>query len=88
MSSYKLDNMIVYKITNISNNRWFIRNGYIQKVFANKDGKKVVVTKILVITIPQFEKPFFVTGDIVQVNEFGRKTDKKTIRIFEASAKD
>lgn len=80
LKNYDLDTTMIYKITNIANNRWFIRNGHIGFFTKNK----TVSNKILRITIPKFEKPFFKKDDLVKVEKFGQTTDKKTIQIFEA----
>ena len=85
LKDFSLDILKVYKIQNISNNRWFIRNGHIFRASVIKEGKKVDVSKILAITVPKFETPYFNVNDIVRVTECGRIDDKRTIQLSKTS---
>lgn len=80
------DTSIVYKLTNMFNNRFYIRNGCVYNI-KTKDNSKgsIVVKKYLGIRIPKFEKVFFKEGDLVRVLKYGRITDNKTIQVFEST---
>ena len=73
LTSYPLDVDIVYKITNVSNNRFFIRNAHIVGD---------VKHKISVISIPKFEKMFFKINTIVRVEKFGQINNKGDVELF------
>ena len=84
LKSMPLDTAIVYKIINISNNRWFIRNGHIGFSTSIKDNIKKR-HEILRITIPKFEQEFFKKNDIVMVETYGRIIDNKTIQVSQST---
>ena len=75
LNSNENDTDIIYKIRNLRSKRWFIRNGKKKFFMSKKDGKK----EYLVICIPKFEKPFFKENDVVEVEQFGRISDSKTL---------